>query len=676
MRRGLTPGWGPIPGPLPILAGLALLPGCREGSAPDDLIISQETTEALVFVKTEGEETLNRSWAESNLYTLSPITPDGVVTPLTNYTGASVSDPCVSFDGERILFSMRPPGASRRNIWEINADGSGLRQITSGGGHDFDPLYLPDGRILFTSSRSGEMDEYNHSPTEHMYTCNADGSGVSRISFNQSDDFDPVLLPTGRVLYTRWDHFGTFNRFPLFATNPDGTGTFHEFGPHDRNFFHPVPTDDGRIIAIESTMVNEDAGPIAVLKPEAGPADPPSSARHLNYDVLTATVNTDGAPWTYGAFKYPHPLGENRFVASYTLPAATEEDTDYALYTFTLRQDGAGTPEDPATLSIVDLTFLYNDPATNEYDAQRIAPRPAPPVIPSQVVPGATHGTFIAETVFFRGTQDGQEVPVQGVDDVPGIALIAARPTRSGEPNDFSANEFEKRALIGFAPVQADGSFKIDVPADTPLSFAILDPQERGIVTKRTHIYVRPGEVFTCTGCHEDRSALGRVSVNPTPIAASLPASDLNRTPAEWTVINYENDIAPIVQAKCAGCHVEVVTQRTTHDLDGAGQPIPAPPETTFAPANLPLTAELIEGGEMDALFPRAYVNLSGEPEEGKPNYVRPAFPRRSVLVDAVMGLGSHAGTGAHPDPAGPFALTDEEKRLINLWVLLGAQYR
>src|SRR5690606_28020919 len=176
------------------------------------------------------------------------------------------------------------------NIYEIDADGRNLRQITSGGGDDFDPLYLPDGRILFTSSRSGEMDEYNHSPTETMYVCNADGSGMERISFNQSDDFDPALLPNGQIVYTRWDHFGTMNRFPLFFTNPDGTGTFHRFGPHDRNFFHAQPTPDGRIIAIESTEVEGDAGPIAILKPEQGPADPLLGNRDLHWDRLTPQV--------------------------------------------------------------------------------------------------------------------------------------------------------------------------------------------------------------------------------------------------------------------------------------------------------------------------------------------------------------------------------------------------
>jgi hypothetical protein len=670
MRRGLIS--------LPVLVTTALLlPGCREGSAPDDLIVSQESTEALVFVKTEAEESLNRTWGDGNLYKISPIAPDGVVTPLTSFTGAAVSDPCVSFDGQRILFSMRPPGGNYRNIFEIHADGSGLRQVTAGGGHDFDPLYLPDGRILFTSSRDSEMDEYNHAPAEHLYTCNADGSAVERISFNQSDDFDPALLPNGRIVYTRWEHFGTMNRFPLFATNPDGSGTFHEFGPHDRNFFHAVPTGDGRLIAIESTMINEDAGPIAVLKLETGPADPDLGGESSHWDVLTANVNTDGEPWAYGAFKYPHPLGSNKFVASYTLPAATEEDVDYALYTFTLKQTGAGTETDPATLSIEDLTFLYNDPATNEYDAQLLAPHAAPPVVAPHVDHAVATGTFLAEDVFNRGTQDGQERPLRGVDSIQQIALIAARPTKPGEPDDFSANEFEKRALIGFAPVQADGSFKIDVPADVPLSFATLDDLDRGIVVKRTHIYVRPGETFTCFGCHEDRVTNAPVPTNPNPIAGTLPATNMNIPEDQWTIINYSSDIGPIVEAKCAGCHIERVFERTVQSIDGNGVPfVTTVPETIQAPANLPLTSELIEAREMRNEFPRAYVNLSGEPEEGKPNYVEPAFSRRSELIDALLGVGSRAAVGPHPDPSGPYALTDAEKRLFNLWVLLGAQYR
>lgn len=639
-----------------MLIGLIGLTGCRD-SAPDDLIQEEPTTDALVFVKSEGEESLNRSWAPSNLYKLSPIAPDGVVTPITNYVGASISDPAVSFDGKKILFSMRPPGGTWRNIYEIDADGTGLRQVTSGGGHDYDPIYLPDGRILFTSSRDGEMDEYNHAPSERLYVCNNDGTGIERVSYNQSDDFDPSLLPDGRVVYTRWEHFGTMNRFPLFFTHPDGSSTFHMFGPHGRNFFHAQPTPDGRLIAIESTMVEEDAGPIAMLKPEDGPADPVVGPTSDHWDVMTAQVNNDGEPWPYGAFKYPFPLGGNKFVASYTLPAATEDDVDYGLYTFTIQQTGAGTPSDPASFTIADLTFLYNDPNSNEYDAQLLAPHAKPPVIPDIVNHSVDYGVFLAQDVFNRGTNDGQERPIRGVDPIDSIAVIAARPTHAGEMNDFSANEFEKRALIGFAPVQSDGSFRIKVPANTPISFATLDQNGRGFVVKRTHLYVRPGEEFNkCVGCHEDRVAGGAHVTNPNPIAATLPPTDLDLPANQFQIINYESTIGPIVAAKCASCHTTVVN---------------APGDTTWAAGGLDLSA-VPDTTEMDRVFPRGYINLSGESMMmAAHQVVDPAFPRRSKLIDYVLGLGAQGAS--HPTPT---TLTPQEKRQFNLWVLLGAQYK
>ena len=627
--------------------------GCRD-SAPDDLILQTPTTEALVFVKADAEETLNRTNGSSNLFKLSPISPSGLVTPITNFTGASISDPAVSYDGLHILFSMRPAGGGARNLYEINADGSGLRQVTSGGGPDFDPLYLPDDRILFTSSRDNEMDEYNHAPAEHLYVCDADGSNPERVSFNQSDDFDPTLLPNGRVMYTRWEHFGTMNRFPLFVTNPDGTGTFHLYGPHGINFFHAQPTPDGRIVAISSNMVEEDAGPLAFLKTEQGPADPPTGPAGTNWDVLTPNVNLDGAPWPYGSFKYPMPIGGNRFVTSYSLPAATETDVDYGLYTFTVSQSGSGTPGDPASFSVVNMSFLYNDPTTNEYDAQLLAPHPKPPIVPSTIDRNLTYGEFLAQDVFNRGTNDGQERPVRGVDPIDSIAVIVARPTAPGESNQISANDFEKRALLGFAPVQSDGSFRIRVPANTPISFATLDQLGRGFVVKRTHLYVRPGEKFeNCFGCHENRHAGPPVATNPNPAAALFPAHDLNVPPAQWQIINFENDIGPIVAAKCVSCHQPSGLTPAAGGLD-----------LTTAPDTV----------RMNRIFPRAYVNLSGESMTTVAQEVEPAFPRRSRLIDYVLGAGGRTGQGFHP--TGADSLTAVERRKFNLWVLLGAQYK
>jgi hypothetical protein len=138
-------------------------------------------------------------------------------------------------------------------------------------------------------------------------------------------------------------------------------------------------------------------------------------------------------------------------------------------------------------------------------------------------------------------------------------------------------------------------------------------------------------------------------------MAGLLPAHDLNVPQANWQIINYQQTIGPIVAAKCASCHYAgvdtVAAAGTTLDLS-------AVPDTTM----------------MNRIFPRGYINLSGEGMIAAHQVVDPAFPRRSLLIDYVMGLGTRAGQPSHP--TGPGALTAEERRLFNLWVLLGAQYR
>jgi hypothetical protein len=455
------------------------------------------------------------------------------------------------------------------------------------------------------------------------------------------------------------------NRFPLFVTNPDGSGTFHEFGPHDRNFFHPTITPDGRIVAIESTRIEGDTGPLAVLKLEDGPADPAVGGTSQHWDVVTPQVNNSGEPWPYGAFKYPRSIGGNRYVASYTLPAAAVDSVDYALYTFTLDQTGAGTPSDPATFTVGNITFLYNDPTTNEYDAQLLAAHPRPPVIASTIDRSLDYGVFMAQDVFNRGTNDGQETPIRGavgINHIDSIAVIASRPTTAGMMNDFSANDFERRALLGFAPVESDGSFRIKVPANTPISFATLDSAGRGFVVKRTWLAVRPGEEFNrCVGCHENRAAGGPVVTNPEMLAgrpamaATHAPTDLNIPPANRIIINYEQTIGPIVANKCVSCHY-------------AGVDTVAGAPTTLDLSAVPDTTEEMR------IFPRGYINLSGESMMTN-QVVDPAFPRRSKLIDYVLGLGSRAGMGFHTTGAAD-SLTAVERRQFNLWVLLGAQYK
>ncbi|MCI0451622.1 MAG: hypothetical protein L0Z51_04415, partial [Candidatus Latescibacteria bacterium] len=296
----------------------------------------------------------------------------------------------------------------------------------------------------------------------------------------------------------------------------------------------------------------------------------------------------------------------------------------------------------------------------NEYDAQLLAPRARPPVIPSTVDLNRTDGVILANTVFNRANNDGQEVPQQGatgVDAIDSVVVVVGIPTAQGEPNDFSANEFEKRAILGFAPVHADGSFRIRVPANTPIAWATLDGLNRSFVTKRTWLYMRPGEEITkCAGCHQDRMLNQTFNPNPNPIAAGLPPTDLNTPPSGYRFINYRDHIGPLVAANCVSCH------QPTYTTD-------VPPDTIPPAGDLDLTA-VPDTTMENQVFPRAYINLSGESEMGPRNVTVPAFSRRSPVIDYLLGVDE--GVGKNHDTL----LNASDKEMFNLWVILGAQYR
>ncbi len=148
------------------------------------------------------------------------------VTTLIDLPEGVVRDPEVSFDGQTILFAMRHDRADDYHLYEIHADGGKLRQLTHGSGiSDIDPLYLPDGRILFTSTREPKYCMCNRHIMGNLFTMDADGTNLQQIGHSTLHEGHAALLPDGRVIYDRWEYvdrnFG--NAQGLWTCNPDGT---------------------------------------------------------------------------------------------------------------------------------------------------------------------------------------------------------------------------------------------------------------------------------------------------------------------------------------------------------------------------------------------------------------------------------------------------------------------
>jgi len=510
-----------------------------------------------------------------NLHLLRPAAPDGKVTPLTKFTDGYVADCEVSWDGKRIIFARRLNGDLRNyrqapyakaalkkpglprfggsddpwwHIWEINADGSGLRQLTFGPYHDVAPAYLPDGRIVFSSTRLGVRDEYHGYPSPGLAVMNSDGSDIHCIGFNLGGDRDPAVLPDGRVVFSRLDIF--YSRLKtevtVQAVFPDGTRNEAVYGPERRPFWRKVHKDNAAWTMRPSYAGSKD-NRNRVLR--LGQPQPLGDGRVICTSSGGLVIAEAGGyretlvphdrKW---AVTTPFPIGGGKVLCSATVKqfksggkvvtAGTDEfkrlrkgpglfnraiNIDLALYV--------------ADVKTGKMTLLYNDPKTADFEARPIVARRRPAVLPEN--PAVRTDSFAARLVcssvrvsrIARVTSRGKLVRV-----IEGRPVVSRHETQQNRPTNRWKNHGGTFArVLGTAPLAADGSFHVEVPADRLIQLQVLDGDRRVLGNQVFWMYARPGETRSCVGCHERRDATQRTRHVFPSTAKVMPVSMLPR---------------------------------------------------------------------------------------------------------------------------------------------------
>jgi len=491
------------------------------------------------------------------------------------------------------------------NIWEYDSTTRVLRRIitsdtTAEEGHDIMPYYLPDGRIVFSSTRQRQsrailldenkpqyaaQDEDNREPAFLLHVMDADGTNINQISFNQSHDLDPAVLPNGQIVFTRWEHHIDDNQFDLYKINPDGTGLELLYGAHSHNtgtadpesgdpttiqFLNPRPMQDGRTLALIRPFEATSEGGDLVLIDTANfvdntqPADPNSGmAGPAQVRALPTDVRTIPGPSPGGRYRMAAPLfdGSNRLLVSWSQcrliteearivpctsealedPEAVEAPPLYGIYVYDVR-DNTQRP-----VVVPEEGFIYTEVVAGAARPDNL------PVILDRV-PGVDFpAEWLTESVgvlHIRSVYDIDGVdtaPGGGITAVrdPGNASYATRPARFlriekavSQPDDdvrdvpgtaFGPNRgLGMRDILGYAPIEPDGSVKVKVPANVALNISVLDANGRRLpdVIGSRHmnwLQVKPGEQLECGGCHDPNAdpafAHGRsglfTSVNP-----------------------------------------------------------------------------------------------------------------------------------------------------------------
>lgn len=529
------------------------------------------------------------------------------------FTGGEgdVRDVEVSYDGNFLLFSMRAadiPGADPEdqptwNIWEYDITAKTLRRIipadiNAEAGQDISPLYLPDGRIIFSSTRQQTskavlldegkqqftaLDENRNEFAAVLHVMNSDGSNIRQVSFNQSHDLDPMVLSTGEVVFSRWGNMGTRDAIALYKMRPDGSDLQLLYGAHseatgtnnnDVQFLQPRELQDGKLLTVLLPRVQlptpdpdifveiiMDSGDLVSIDIENYVDNTTPTA--VNQGILTGPaqksvvvnkVFTDGTISPGGLFRSAWPLsdGTNRLLVSWNQcrlvlnnvilpctqenlndPAAVEADPVYAIFLYDMKNDTQ------LPIVIAKQGFMYTDVVAAE-------PRDLPPIL-FDLLPGVDlDQQLVDEGVGILNIRSVYDV--DGNDTaIPDIATLAdpaqtdadQRPARFlrivkavGIPDNDVKNvpttAFGRsrsqlmREIVGYVPVQPDGSVRVKIPANVPLAISVLDREGRRITARHQNwLQVRAGEIVNCNGCHIHSSGAihgsiqGPASVNP-----------------------------------------------------------------------------------------------------------------------------------------------------------------
>jgi HEAT repeat protein len=410
------------------------------------------------------------------LYAMTPARPGGTPRLLLEAGAGMIGSPSVSFEGETIYFSYVPAGEKFWRIYRIPSAGGTPVAITSGPFHDFDPEPLPDGRIVFSSTRLGSREEYHGNSSRSLFVMNADGTGIRPITQHIVGDMEPRVTASGNIVFIRQDNFMERAKVEthLHMIRPDGSAGQILLGPerdalaYDRanaaeqdglwlrnyGFGSPAPLPDGRVACISSRGIvisgNEVMPPVS-LRPALPVVD-------------------------------ISPLPDGRLLCT------------------TAGHSALGIL-DPANGEIVRL---FSTPPYDLHSVVYLGERPRPPVVRDLVDPETDHasentGFLICQNVLLTKQTNAT------LSRIKAVRVLEGRPFTLRSAKHQYDHIGVEAVELGTVPLPPDGSFFVEVPADRALALQAVDGEGRAIVNEISWIYVRPAERRSCIGCHSSR---------------------------------------------------------------------------------------------------------------------------------------------------------------------------
>jgi len=481
-------------------------------------------------------------------------------------------DPEVHFDPDKIVFSMRHNIEDDYHLYEVNVDGTGLKQLTTGSRiSDIQPIYMPDGKIVFSSTQEPKYIPCQRHLMANLFEMNADGSNIRQLGHNTQFEGHGSLMPDGRILYTRWEYVDKHyaSAYGLWTMNSDGTNQCLYYGGYA---WQPSSVIDARIIpgtaksvCIYTTVHNLPFGAMVVFDRQRGldgtapilkswPAD---IARYMaHWDKVDRVGNEfDSFMRLPVRHEDPYPLSEKYFLCSRSI-ARKHGDIP------------------PGTMGLFLLDTFGNElllhiEAPGCFDPMPIAARRRPPVAPARVDLAIDDGAFYVQDVYAgewmadvpRGSAKYLRIveappkktfPPRGIGDwTPALSVDSHHPVA------VNWDHYNHKRILGKVPIEADGSAYFSVPAGRFVYFQLLDENDMMIHSMRSGTTVQPGETAGCVGCHESRlqSVPSPSDNRPVPLALRRPPSQIEPWYGPPRNFSYTAEVQPVWDNHCVSCH-------------------------------------------------------------------------------------------------------------------------
>ncbi len=536
----------------------------------------------------------------------------GEVTILIDDKLGAVRDPVVHYDAEKILFSYRKGAEDQYHLWEINVDGSGLRQLTRGIYDDIEPVYLPDGKIMFVSTRGKRWVGCWLTQVATLYRCDGDGKNIREISANIEQDNTPWVLPDGKILYTRWEYVdrSQVNYHHLWTANPDGTNQMVYFGNlHPGSVFidaKPIPgTKDVLMIDSPGHGQREHRGVVSRVTDKYGP-DNLSAKKHINPDA---------------AFRDPYPLSEEHYLVARgkTIQLMNSSGETTVLY--------------KVSDELAEAGFQCHEP-------RPVMKRKREVIIPDRTDLKQTTGKLVLTNVYNGRNMKG--VRPGSIKKLLIVETLAKPINYTGGMDPLSyGGTFTLERILGTVPVESDGSAFMELPANRSVFFIALDENDNAVKRMQSFTSVAPGEMSSCVGCHEERTKTPVGVSAMAPLAARKPANKPKLIEGIPQLFDFPRDIQPILDKHCVKCH-NPDEREAKINLTGDHGPM-------YSHSYMTLTVH------------KQFVDGRNNPKSNYPPYALGAYP--SPLMKKILG--------GHND----VKLSDNEIKKIRFWIESAAAY-